>query len=203
MSFYSIQYNISNLMYFLCMCRMISNSSQLFGADTSGLYTSPMQVDLRNVKSVACSAGLTAVVTLDGAVYCFGVNKFGQCGLPKETQHVYQPTRVNIPSCLAVDTGFQNCIALTKYGHVFAWGKGKRGQLGVDPILEFSHMPVKVHELEDVVAVSAGFNHSAALTGGGAVFVWGKHMSVTRKVAASGMYAHLRDLYVCISWAYV
>lgn len=80
----------------------------------------------------------------------------------------------------AVDTGLQHCIALSKYGSdVFTWGKATRGQLGVsnDDVEHFSAPQYVKGIVGFVTGVSAGFNHSAAVTAEGTVYLWGKGMS--------------------------
>lgn len=84
------------------------------------------------------------------------------------------------PKVKAVDVGLQHCIAVSRCGYnVFTWGKGLRGQLGI-PIgtEERFAVPQLVGGLNGiVVGVSAGLNHSAAVTSSGAVYLWGKGMS--------------------------
>ena len=170
--------------------RTVSRSSNLFGAQTSGLYMIPQEVNgLEAVTKVSCSAGLTILLN-DQQVFCFGVNKFGQCGVSEKRLHVYMPSKVaDLPSNMVdIDAGFQHCIALSSQGDVFTWGKGKRGQLGDGKAAEFSFSPVKV-KLPGVVItqVSAGFNHCAVLSRAGDVFIWGKHMSLTAKASKMGI----------------
>jgi alpha-tubulin suppressor-like RCC1 family protein len=68
---------------------------------------------------------------------------------------------------------------------VFTWGKGNRGQLGNGDTDSLSS-PTRVkfgREFKDmVVSVCAGFNHTAALTANGSVYLWGKGMSERIKV---------------------
>jgi alpha-tubulin suppressor-like RCC1 family protein len=81
----------------------------------------------------------------------------------------------------AVDTGLQHCVALSAEGHeVHTWGKAATGQLGLHTQGQiFIDTPKQVKNLKGlVVAVSAGFNHSAALNSAGTVFVWGKGMGL-------------------------
>ena len=147
----------------------------------SGIFTVPTYFNLDAVDTVSCSAGLTVALTLDGRVFCFGLNRWGQCGIPG-LQHVYEPRLVNLPERIAmVDAGLQHCLAVGHSGKVYAWGKGTRGQLG-DGENDTSTTPVVVKGAAghvSAVAVSAGFNHSAALTADGLVYVWGKGMSLT------------------------
>ena len=174
-------------MFVACLCpspapRLVSQSSHLFGVDASGLYTSPVLLDdVRHVEQVVCSAGITAVLDREGRVFCFGINYFGQCALPVTTRHVYLPSPVNLPRCRSVDVGFQHCAAVSREGEVYTWGKGKRGQLGNGKTDDYSVTPVSVKIPEEIVAVSTGFNHTAALSREGHVYLWGKHMSLTKK----------------------
>ena len=97
---------------------------------------------------------------------------------------------------VGVDAGLQHCVALSSCGRVYSWGKGNRGQLG-DGNAETSSLPVLVDiegsssmwykkmkktgldaTVGKVVAVTAGFNFSAALTSSGQVWVWGKGLSL-------------------------
>ena len=65
-------------------------------------------------------------------------------------------------------------LALTADGAVWSWGGGASGQLGHGD-MQTQLLPKKIEALagQRVVAVSAGANHSLALTAGGAVFTWG------------------------------
>ena len=80
----------------------------------------------------------------------------------------------------AVDVGLQHCIAVSRCGHnIFSWGKALRGQLGISSKGEETFATPQYVEGIDgiVVGVSAGLNHSAAVTSSGAVYLWGKGMS--------------------------
>lgn len=47
--------------------------------------------------------------------------------------HVYNPAVIrglDEEHVISLACGLQHCLALTKSGHVYAWGKGQRGQLG-------------------------------------------------------------------------
>jgi alpha-tubulin suppressor-like RCC1 family protein len=102
---------------------------------------------------------------------------------------VYAPSRVLIDSAVkCVDVGSSHCIALSDCGSkVYTWGKGLDGQLGLGHISGNS-TPQLVENLKgSLVAVSAGFYHSAVISSDGTLFVWGRGMaSVLRSVPQSG-----------------
>ena len=55
----------------------------------------PTAIDLpADAAQVSCSAGFTAVTTADGAVYAFGLNGMGQCGVGHTSNNVWKPTPV-------------------------------------------------------------------------------------------------------------
>ncbi|GKY93733.1 hypothetical protein MPSEU_000340400 [Mayamaea pseudoterrestris] len=101
--------------------------------------------------SVECSAGVTAVLTKSGAVYTFGLNSYGQCGIGIGSNNVWQPTRVvglsadyssgprnEMPQSFpikSVKLGLQHALCLNSEGELFAFGKGDRGQLGREPVV--------------------------------------------------------------------
>ena len=96
-------------------------------------------------KTLAASAGLTAVIGESGKLYTFGLNQRGQCGIGnRKTHHVWEPQPVimkkledvsgvegeELQDIVHVDLGLQHVLALNKNGELFGWGKGSRGQLG-------------------------------------------------------------------------
>lgn len=63
-------------------------------------------------------------------------------------------------------------FALKSDGTVWAIGYNNDGQLGDGTTVD-RNIPVKVRNLNNVVAISAGYNHSLALKSDGTVWVWG------------------------------
>lgn len=186
--------------------RFVGRFTNFFGSDESkatknaGVFTTPTLFDIDNVESVVCTAGLTATLSLDGRVHCFGLNRWGQCGHTTNDKmgamHIYTPQRINIHDRVrSIDAGLQHCVVALHTGQVMSWGKGNRGQLG-DGNNETSSVPVKVKLPSPAATVSAGFNHSAALTEDGQVFVWGKGMSSTPKEGQRASAAGLMQVYL-------
>lgn len=135
--------------------------------------------------SVACSPGaMTAALTDDGAVYCYGSNDHGQCGIGYLSPSVYTPEPVPGVSATKVVAGFQHVLALGTDGGLYVWGRGDRGQLGLGDRDAYKS-PLQVLGASREVAntpfvdVAAGFSHSAALSADGNVWVFGKMQATT------------------------
>ena len=70
---------------------------------------------------------------------------------------------------------WSHVLALTKDGHVWAWGSNQYGVLGHAPTAldEFSATPVLVPDLSNVSSIAAAGDASFALKSDGTVWVWG------------------------------
>jgi alpha-tubulin suppressor-like RCC1 family protein len=157
--------------------------------------------------SVVASAGLTAILTSTGSLYTFGLNHHGQCGIGSKSNNVWTPQAVMGLSTLFADEGraqlqqeypiqkvalgLQHGLALDTEGHVFVWGKGERGQLGIQEqtTIESAQRVVKFRlPSKDgkqqwvtdlcVTNIAAGLNHAAVVTSDNLVFVWGRNVAV-------------------------
>jgi hypothetical protein len=184
-----------------------------------------------NHKTLAASAGFTAVIGKSGKAYTFGLNKSGQCGVgDTETIHIWDPLAIKLTNgisgssdngddeCKVTDValGLQHGLVLDENGSIHSFGKGSRGQLGTpeDSVLDdlqvadtetglmnlesntdFEYSPVKVghfdfgiqHGISNgvlsnsdamVTNISAGWNHSAAITKSNHLWIWGKNVLI-------------------------
>jgi alpha-tubulin suppressor-like RCC1 family protein len=150
---------------------------------------------LRGVVKAAAGSGTSFAVLADGRVFAWGATGSGQLGItPREEYETKaQPRmRTNVPTLLSVrfDAVDVSCkddhvMALARNGSVYTWGRGDSGQLGIGPlpVVNFKTRsaraepyvpyPVRVPDLEGVVAISAGNDHSLALLKDGTVRAWG------------------------------
>lgn len=118
-----------------------------------------------------------------GSVKCWGWNIFGQLGTtgvecvdPVDGPFPCSSVPVDVAglqNAAAVSAGNFHSCALTTAGGIKCWGNNSVGQLG-DSTTISRFTPADVHGLTSgVAAISAGMDHTCALTTGGAVKCWG------------------------------
>jgi alpha-tubulin suppressor-like RCC1 family protein len=152
--------------------------------------------DLSNVVAASAGFNCTFAVLKDGRLLAWGKNPNGRLGTTTqaqmETLASWSPNESNVPIPLStkfdaidVSAGNDHALALARDGSVYAWGGGKDGQLGIGPMpvinfrtktpaaMTYMPVPVRVPNLSDVTAISAGMNQSLALLKDGTVRAWG------------------------------
>ncbi|MBF0451596.1 MAG: carboxypeptidase regulatory-like domain-containing protein [Candidatus Magnetomorum sp.] len=158
------------------------------GDGSFALHHQPMPVknadgsNFQGVVAIASGSNFVLALTNDGDVWAWGDNTSGQLATGStgvETSLTY-PTRVNIPvPCQAIAAGDQHALALTRDGHVLAWGANTYGQLGIGSQLSTTTPTSVILEdeslLANVQAIAAGDEHSMAILADGHVMTWGKN----------------------------
>ena len=152
----------------------------------------------RFMQKICLSFFHSVVLSSNGEVWAWGNSKNGRLGIPTsfgENQLV--PTRVGIGSLMAeckiidIACGYKHGLALAKSGHIFAWGCGLDGKLGLntnsteEPVPKEVKMPKFLQTFEkkkknrmplkstEVFSVSCSSFNTYALTNAGELMSWG------------------------------
>ena len=121
----------------------------------------------------------TCAVHDNGAVSCWGPGSEGQLGLGNTSTH-HLPARVpDIFDAVAVAAGPSFTCVVHRNGEVSCWGANSLGQLGDGTSGSGRYWPRRVARLFDIVAISAGQNHSCAIDRDGDLSCWGWVYDVT------------------------
>ena len=130
--------------------------------------------------TIAAGTSHPLVLTSDGIVLAWGNNNCGQLGRGTTGGYFDSPAQtIDISNIVAVSGGLGHSLALKSDGSVWAWGANEVGQLGygVSGSATDKDRPVKVLNLDNVIAVAGGYNHSLALKSNGTVWAWGRNNS--------------------------
>ncbi|KAI4370581.1 hypothetical protein MLD38_018921 [Melastoma candidum] len=92
------------------------------------------------IKGVAAGLWHTACVSVDGDVYAFGGNQFGQLGTGADQAETL-PRLLDAPSlenihANALSCGARHTAMITEDSKVFCWGWNKYGQLGLGDVID-------------------------------------------------------------------
>lgn len=150
---------------------------QLGNADLNST-TEPVAVFQGSMAFSEVSAGAShsCAALSDGQVYCWGSNEFGQMGNGNFGTVESAPVRVTTNVLFgSVSAGGAHSCAISSDNRAFCWGLAGDGQLGTG-ISGDNPRPTAEQVVGDLqfVAVSAGNQHTCAITAGGAAYCWGR-----------------------------
>jgi uncharacterized protein YjdB/alpha-tubulin suppressor-like RCC1 family protein len=113
-------------------------------------------------------------IKVDGSLWAWGDNQYGQLGLGNNVYAEQSPVRVGTDTAwVSVAAGYNTSSAIKADGSLWAWGDNQYGQLGLGD-RETRRAPTRVGADSDwEVAVSTGGNFSMAIKADGSLWAWG------------------------------
>lgn len=154
-----------------------------------GLASVDLGPDARAV-AIAAGAEHTCALTDRGAVRCWGANGYGQLGLGDIADRGDGPGEmgaqlpaVALPQAMGgLVAGDQHTCALSVDSALYCWGRGRFGQLGLGDTAHRGNARDEMGALlpavalgDPVVGLSAGGQHTCALTSAGALVCFGNN----------------------------
>ena len=141
-----------------------------------GVVPTPTAIQgLEVATDVAAGDYHSCAIGIDGSVWCWGDNRFGQLGALGANQH---PVPVLVPAvdrAVLLTAGYAHTCAVTSYGTVLCWGYNRHGQSGSDT-RKFPGA-VAAHRVDGpwqrVKAIDAGGQYTCAIADTGWVWCWG------------------------------
>lgn len=145
----------------------------LASVDTSGGLAGKV---ITSVDADCCSA---CVTTSAGDAFCWGDNYYGQSGIASQTWYEPTPRRVLLDGVSSISVGRGHTCATTTAQKAFCWGWNDYGQLGLGHTYSAA-VPLAVDVTgplsgKAVRQISAGRQHTCALTTDGVVSCWGSN----------------------------
>ncbi|OHE91325.1 hypothetical protein CORC01_13354 [Colletotrichum orchidophilum] len=142
----------------------------------------PQRVGLPRHRTVKVFAGSHHSFAIDvhGKVWAFGLNNFGQCGIPTREDTgfttIITPTIVKSlekHSIHHMACGLHHSIACTDKGEVLVWGRCDDGQMGIDLNIVPHDDIILDSRVQSAVFVAAGIDNCFAVSRHGEVLAWG------------------------------
>ena len=133
------------------------------------------------IKEIACGEYHTLLMTAQGSLYSAGLGIYAGIWLHGTNEILYFNKIESIDQVKQIAVGRDHSIVVTKRGQLYGWGKNSFGKLGTGvydneaEILECRQILIS----KDItfIKVSAGSNHSAAISEENNLYVWGNASS--------------------------
>lgn len=131
-----------------------------------------------NATQIASGGEHTCALMRDGTIMCWGDNAYGQLGDGSTDLRVTPRLVLGLPSpATAISAGDHHTCAILAAGELRCWGANMSGQLG-NGYHQNTSAPSTVIGLDkNVASVTAGSNHTCAISTAGRTLCWGENVS--------------------------
>ncbi|NCX04215.1 MAG: hypothetical protein EBW68_00325 [Actinobacteria bacterium] len=132
----------------------------------------PVQIPLRNVRTVAVGMSHTCATQNDDTVWCWGSNGYHRLGLRKKGPFLI-PTYVPKVRATSVATGDAFTCVIATNARVQCWGRNQFGQLA--RTAGSSRIAPHTTSIKKPVALTAGSEFACAITAATTTWCWGRN----------------------------
>ena len=160
----------------------------------NGLIPREFGLPKNKVKYIECGAYHSFAVDKSGKVWAWGLNSYGETGVTEgagdDDACVLKPTVIKSftgKDVICMKGGAHHSLAVTAAGECFAWGRVDGGQTGIkisslppSSLINDERkkprvlmVPTAVPDIGKAVFVTAGTDHSIAITDDGKAWAWG------------------------------
>jgi alpha-tubulin suppressor-like RCC1 family protein len=154
-------------------CWGFNSSGRLGNGESVGSSYLPSQVlppMLSDVSFVSLGGEHSCAVKIDGSLWCWGRNNYGQLGDGTYTNR-NTPFQIISSGVSSVALGGDHTCAVKTDGSLWCWGRNNYGQLG-DGTYTNRNTPVQIMS-SGVSSVALGFYHTCAVKTDGSLWCWG------------------------------
>lgn len=144
--------------------------------------TKPTLVGGSDYVAISVGGSHSCALTGAGAIYCWGVNEWGQLGNGAggggTVADLPQLVVAGGQQFTAISAGLTHTCALARGGKAYCWGERSAGRLGDGAgagEARFIATPQEVMGGRTFASISAGAIHSCALSARGEAFCWGRN----------------------------
>ena len=136
---------------------------------------------LKNIQSIDCGKYHTLCLDINGFVFTFGSNEYGQLGIGKDLTTLPftdKPQKVDIPLIISISCGGMFSMCLSENKELYTFGNNEHGELGLGNNHAIFNSPQKLvySFLKDIAFFECGGGHTLCCTLDNQVYVWGKNI---------------------------
>ena len=130
---------------------------------------------LKNITSISCGDHHTVCLDIEGNIFTFGGNMYGQLGIgidKEELEYTHIPQKVDISPIKQISSGYNFIMCLAEDGDLYSFGSNNKGQLGLGNNQDYN-TPKKIESLHNIDFLECGADYTICKTFIGCVYVWG------------------------------
>lgn len=158
-----------------------NTAEEIRGGSSASRAQENITVPPADNERLGAGAQFSVGLAMDGQVYAWGENNYGQLGNGTLERSLVPHTVPGLSGVRAVSAGAFHVLATKQDGSLWGWGSNHMQQLAAGPSNGHT-VPLPVAGLSQVRTVSANAYHNVALTRDGGVYAWGRMAGVTRRV---------------------